>query len=96
MSDRNCAAFLRVRPNDDSSTDLDPLDDMRVHPLAYALATTVARAATGQPASAQDDDNNDDDEDDAAQAAVDRALKDRSKIEALSLAVRLTHRTCRC
>ena len=80
---RNFAAFLRVRPSDDTSTDLDPLDDMRVHPLGYQLAGNVARAALGQPFNEGLADQ--DEEED--QTAVDRALRERGKIEGLNLAV---------
>ena len=92
----NCAAFLRIRPTEDASTDMDPLDDMRVHPLAYALAGSLARKALRQSSASQDDDSMADEEADADddQTMVDRALKDRSKIEAVSLAVSAQNIPC--
>lgn len=77
---RNCAGFLRVRAGDETGTELDPLDDMRIHPLAYQLAGSVARAALGVSTDAVD-------EDDQEQNLIERALKEKAKIEGVNLAV---------
>ena len=61
------------------TTDLDPLDAMRVHPASYQKALDIARAAMNQDA------ENEEDED---PSLVANALKEPHEVEACNLAVR--------
>ena len=80
MCPRNCAAALKVAAAPDlDTTDLDPLDAMRVHPASYQKALDIARAAMNQDA------ENEDDED---PSLVANALKEPHEVEACNLAVR--------
>ena len=76
---RNCAAALKITASPDlDTTDLDPLDAMRVHPSSYQKALDIARAAVNQDA---------DNEDDEDPSLVANALREPHEVEACNLVV---------
>ncbi|KAK9807078.1 hypothetical protein WJX73_001549 [Symbiochloris irregularis] len=85
---RNCAPFLRVTPSEDVVDYLDPLDDMRISTSSYPLAMCLARAALGHSPAVRDDDSAEGAQDDTDEdlQVVERALKERHKVEGIRLA----------